>query len=79
MNETNYQELVKKRKIFENQNWMDIQYFKHVFPQQFDIKKVDHFLTFNMIQIGNEYVETGITKPAEKGKKHVFIRQDISC
>ena len=47
---------------------MDIQYFKRWFPKRFDIKNVDHFLTSNMIQIGSEYIETGISKPADKGK-----------
>jgi hypothetical protein len=77
-NEIDYQELVVKRKIFGDKdnilNWLDIQYLKkRDFPANFDISKVDFFLTFNMIEIDGEYVETGIMKAADKGK--FFTRQ----
>ena len=77
-NEIDYQELVVKRKIFGDKdnilNWLDIQYLKKKdFPANFDISKVDFFLTFNMIEIDGEYVETGIMKAADKGK--FFTRQ----
>ena len=77
-NEIDYQELVEKRKIFGDKdnilNWLDIQYLKkRDFPANFDISKVDFFLTFNMIEIDGEYVETGIMKAADKG--NFFTRQ----
>ena len=71
--EEHYQILVEKRKIFEDTATLirtNITTFDFNFPREFNFnqKTVNNFLTQRLIEIEEEIVQTGIEKPADKGK-----------
>ena len=65
--------MVEKRKIFENTAHLvrtNISAFDFNFPKQFKLNQrtVNIFLTQRLVEIEEEVVQTGIEKPADKGK-----------
>lgn len=71
--EEHCQILVEKRKVFENSAHLvktNISAFEFNSPKEFKLNQrtVNNFLTQRLVEIEEEVVQTGIEKPADKGK-----------
>ena len=72
LDETILDSLVEKRSVFELQTlkWASYESLKSSeIPEKFDITTVTNFLTNILMDFGDEEIDTGTEKPAQKGRK----------
>ena len=48
--------------------FQDVYSFDLVLPKKYNVKQIENFLTFQLVEIDGELVNVGIDKPAKKGR-----------
>ena len=48
--------------------FQDVYSFDLVLPKKYNVKQIENYLTFQLVEIDGELVNVGIDKPAKKGK-----------